>query len=89
MKASTLTSVCGVLIALAVTLSHSSGVRAGQSRAEDLEGVCQRVASELQALYSISYYPKDKDYDGGWRAVSVQVTRARAQVRAKPGYYAK
>ena len=58
-------------------------------RAEDLEGVYQRVASELQALYSISYYPKDKDYDGGWRAVSVQVTRAPAQVRAKPGYYAK
>lgn len=58
-------------------------------RAEDLEGVYQRVASELQALYSISYYPKDKDYDGGWRAVSVQVTRAGSQVRAKPGYYAK
>ena len=58
-------------------------------RAEDLEGVYQRVASELQTLYSISYYPTDKDYDGGWRAVSVQVTRAGAQVKAKPGYYAK
>lgn len=68
---------------------NSGGTLFKAERAEDLEGVYQRVASELQALYSISYYPKDKDYDGGWRAVSVQVTRARAQVRARPGYYAK
>jgi VWFA-related protein len=67
----------------------SGGTLFKAERAEDLEGVYRRVASELQALYSISYYPKDKDYDGGWRAVSVQVTRAPAQVRAKPGYYAK
>ena len=67
----------------------SGGTLFKAERAEDLEGVYQRVASELQALYSISYYPLDKDYDGGWRTVSVRVTRAQAQVRAKPGYYAK
>ena len=58
-------------------------------RAEDLEGVYQRVASELQTLYSVAYYPKDKDYDGGWRAVGVRVTRPQVSVKTKPGYYAK
>ena len=71
-------------------VSDSSGGTLFQAEhAEDLEGVYQRVASELQTLYSISYYPVDKDYDGRWRAVSVQVTRAQAQVRTRPGYYAK
>ena len=67
----------------------SGGTLFKAERAEDLEGVYQRVASELQTLYSISYYPSDKDYDGRWRAVSVQVTHAQAQVRTRPGYYAK
>ena len=67
----------------------SGGTLFKAERAEDLEGVYQRVASELQTLYSISYYPLDEEYDGRWRAVSVQVTRAQSQVRTKPGYYAK
>jgi VWFA-related protein len=58
-------------------------------RAEDLEGVYQRVASELQMLYSVAYNPKDKNYGGEWRDVSVSVRRQQARARTKPGYYAK
>jgi VWFA-related protein len=58
-------------------------------RAEDLEGVYQLVASELQMLYSVAYNPKDKDYNGDWRDVSVSVKRQQARARTKPGYYAK
>ncbi|HKE58038.1 MAG TPA: VWA domain-containing protein [Pyrinomonadaceae bacterium] len=58
-------------------------------RAEDLEGVYQRVASELQALYSVSYNPLDKNYDGQWRDVSVKVKRGQAQARTKRGFYAR
>jgi len=58
-------------------------------RAEDLEGVYQRVASELQTLYSVSYNPVNKNYDGKWRDVSVKVKRVEAAARTKRGFYAR
>ena len=58
-------------------------------KAEDLDGVYERVANELQALYSVSYNPTDKNYDGKWRNVGVKINRASAQARTKRGFYAK
>lgn len=58
-------------------------------RAEDLDGVYQRVASELQTLYSVSYNPADKNYNGNWRNVGVKVKRASAHARTKRGFYAR
>jgi VWFA-related protein len=58
-------------------------------RAEDLEGVYQRVASELQTLYSVSYNPADKNYDGQWRNVGVKVKQGAAMARTKRGFYAR
>ncbi|MFL6211613.1 MAG: VWA domain-containing protein [Pyrinomonadaceae bacterium] len=58
-------------------------------RAEDLEGVYQRVASELHTFYSVAYNPKDTNYDGRWRNVSIQIKGRQAAVRTKRGFYAK
>jgi VWFA-related protein len=58
-------------------------------QAEDLAGVYQRVASELQTLYSVSYNPNDKNYNGDWRNVAVKVKRAQAVARTKRGFYAR
>ena len=58
-------------------------------RAEDLDGVYQRVASELQTLYSVSYNPADKNYDGSWRNVGVKVKQGAAMARTKRGFYAR
>jgi len=58
-------------------------------RAEDLDGVYQRVASELQTLYSVSYNPADKNYDGQWRNVGVKVRQGAAMARTKRGFYAR
>ena len=58
-------------------------------RAEDLEGVYQRVASELHTLYSVAYNPKDKNYDGQWRNVSIKIKDKPAAARTKRGYYAR
>jgi VWFA-related protein len=58
-------------------------------RAEDLDGVYQRVASELQTLYSVSYNPADKNYDGKWRNVGVKVKQGAAIARTKRGFYAR
>ncbi|MFL6228281.1 MAG: VWA domain-containing protein [Pyrinomonadaceae bacterium] len=57
--------------------------------AEDLESVYQRVAAELQTLYSVSYNPKDKDYDGTWRNLAVRVRQPQVSARTRRGYYAK
>ena len=67
----------------------SSLARANEYRAEDLDGVYQRVASELQTLYSVSYNPADKNYDGKWRNVGVKVKQGAAMARTKRGFYAR
>jgi VWFA-related protein len=59
------------------------------NRAEDLDGVYERVSSELQALYSLSYNPADKNFDGEWRNVSVKVKQGAATSRTKRGFYAR
>lgn len=68
---------------------NTGGTLFRADRAEDLDGVYERVANELQALYSVSYNPADKNYDGKWRNVGVKINRASAQARTKRGFYAK
>ncbi len=58
-------------------------------RAEDLDGAYQRVASELQTLYSVSYNPADKNYNGNWRNVGIKIKREQALARTKRGFYAR
>src|ERR1044072_647886 len=58
-------------------------------RAQDLDGVYRRVASELQTLYSVSYNPADKNYDGKWRNVGVKVKQGAAMAKTKRGFYAR
>jgi VWFA-related protein len=58
-------------------------------RAEELDSVYERVAAELHTMYSVAYYPKDKDYDGKWRQVQMKVRRPQGVTKTKPGYYAK
>jgi len=68
---------------------ESGGTLFKADRAEDLDGVYQRVASELQTLYSVSYNPADKNYDGKWRNVGVKVKQGAAMARTKRGFYAR
>ena len=68
---------------------ESGGTLFKADRAEDLDGVYQRVASELQTLYSVSYNPADKNYDGKWRNVGVKVKQGAATARTKRGFYAR
>jgi VWFA-related protein len=59
------------------------------ARIEDLEGVYERVASELHTLYSVGYHTKDTRKEGRWRRINVKITRAGSAVRSKRGYFAK
>jgi len=49
-----------------------------------------RVAADIGTLYSIGYYPTNKDRDGKYRAIRLEVkgVNGTAQIRARDGYYA-
>ena len=71
-------------------LADATGGRLFTARSvRDLEPVFPQIESELRSVYSVAYYPKDQDFDGGWRVVKIQVDRRGAQVRARPGYFAR
>ena len=57
---------------------------------EDLKGVYEQVIRDLGTVYSIGYHPANKQRDGSWRTVSVQlVNRPELAARTRRGYYAK
>lgn len=55
---------------------------------EDLAGAYERVVADLGTVYSLSYRPTNKDRDGKWRAIRINVARSGAVARGKRGYYA-
>jgi VWFA-related protein len=55
---------------------------------EDLAGAYERVVADLGTVYSLSYRPTNKQRDGKWRAIRINVARAGAVARGKRGYYA-
>jgi Ca-activated chloride channel family protein len=56
------------------------------TRVEDLEGVYQKIASELFTLYSVAYLPKDVTDERRWRRVSVKVNRDGVKAKTRQGY---
>jgi VWFA-related protein len=47
-----------------------------------------RVMEDVRAHYELSYVPTSQNYDGHFRKIEVQVTRAGAQVHTRSGYFA-
>jgi Ca-activated chloride channel family protein len=72
-------------------LANESGSILYQARkVEDLKGVYEQVIKDLGTVYSIGYRPKNRERDGSWRNVRVQLTgRPDLSARTKRGYYAK
>ena len=55
---------------------------------QDLAGAYDRVVADLGTLYTLSYRPSNRQRDGSWRAIRVNVNRSNAVARGKRGYYA-
>jgi VWFA-related protein len=55
---------------------------------EDLAGAYERVVADLGTVYSLSYRPTNKQRDGKWRQIRINVARNGAVARGKRGYYA-
>src|SRR6266699_63900 len=48
----------------------------------------RQVNDDLHTYYVLTYTPKNTDYDGKFRQISVKVKRSGVDVQARKGYYA-
>lgn len=57
---------------------------------QDARAAFARVATEIGTQYSLGYYPTNKNRDGKFRAIRVELRglNDKAQVRAREGYFA-
>ncbi|MGB7190951.1 MAG: VWA domain-containing protein [Acidobacteriaceae bacterium] len=53
-----------------------------------LEDAFDEIQRELRTQYLVSYVPKDKDLDGGFRKVDIQCKGDGLKIQARKGYYA-
>jgi VWFA-related protein len=59
-------------------------------RLEDMGRLYAEVAAEMRTLYSLVYQSSNaRARDGKWRAITIEVSRADAIARSRPGYYAR
>jgi VWFA-related protein len=71
-------------------LARASGGRAFHSTSiTDLSPIFPQVASELRSVYSLTYSPKNQDFHGEWRRITVRVKRPGARIRTRAGYFAR
>ena len=56
----------------------------------DARSAFASVAADIGTLYSIGYYPTNKNRDGKFRSIKLQVTglKQKTEIRARDGYYA-
>ena len=54
----------------------------------DLEKGIRRIADDLTSYYLLGYYSTNTNMDGGYRRITVRVTRPGVDVRARRGYRA-
>ena len=54
----------------------------------DLTNGLRRINDDMRGYYLLSYVPKNSDYDGRFRQISVKVNRPSLDVQARKGYYA-
>jgi VWFA-related protein len=75
---------------LALLAAESGSLVYEARKLEDLKGVYEQVIRDLGTVYSIGYRPKNRERNGTWRNITVQlVGRPDLAARTKRGYYAK
>ena len=54
----------------------------------DLTGGLRRINDDMHGYYMITYTPKNEDYNGRFRQISVKLNRSSLEIQARKGYYA-
>ena len=70
------------------TAAEAGGRVFSAASLREFDAVYEEIATELRAVYSVSYYPKNQNFDGEFRQVDVAVSREGATARTRPGYAA-
>ena len=72
-------------------LASESGSKVYYARkVEDLKDAYRQVIRDLTTVYSVGYRPTNKERDGSWRSVKVQLRdKPDLAARARRGYFAK
>jgi VWFA-related protein len=55
----------------------------------DLSECVKRAIDDSSSYYELSYYPKDKNWHGEFRRISVKTTRPGVQLSFREGYFAR
>ena len=55
---------------------------------KEVEEVYDKVLAEISGQYTLGYISTNTATDGAWRKVEIKVTRRRARVRTRKGYFA-
>src|SRR6185295_13076123 len=54
----------------------------------DLKIGLQRIDDDMRAYYVLTYVPKNEDYNGQFRHITVKLTRPNVEAQTRKGYYA-
>ena len=68
-------------------LALETGGRSFSGR-NDLEAEINASRTDADHFYTLSYYPSNRDFDGKFRTISVQVNRPGSTARTRAGYFA-
>jgi VWFA-related protein len=58
------------------------------SNTNDLSAGLRRIDEDMRSHYVLTYVPKNQEYDGRFRQISVKLSRLNLDVQARKGYYA-
>jgi VWFA-related protein len=58
------------------------------SNTNDLSAGLRRIDEDMRAHYVLTYVPKNQEYDGRFRQISVKLSRQNLDVQTRKGYYA-
>ncbi len=54
----------------------------------DLRGPLRKISEDALSYYELSYTPANNNWDGGFRALSVKVSRPNTVIQSRTGYFA-
>lgn len=69
---------------------ESGGLSYFPKNMQECERACRDIAEQVSRQYSLGYYPSNRNWDGKWRELRVEVAEAKhLSVRTRRGYFGR
>lgn len=69
---------------------ESGGLSYFPKNMKECDQACRDIAEQVSRQYSLSYYPRNTNWDGKWRELRVEVAHPeQSSVRARRGYFGR